>query len=55
MQSEKIDFLSKLRIRQIVLLGLITITAVVANLPREYVENTLAWTPTTCWRCSRSR
>jgi hypothetical protein len=41
MQSEKIDFLSKLRIRQIVLLGLITITAVVANLPREYVENTL--------------
>jgi hypothetical protein len=41
MQFEKIDFLSKLRIRQIVLLGLITITAVVANLPREYVENTL--------------
>jgi uncharacterized protein len=39
--EEKLDFLSKMRIRELVLLGLITIAAVVANLPREYVENTL--------------
>ena len=40
-KSEKLDFLSRVRIRQLVLLGLITIAAVVANLPRDYVENTL--------------
>ena len=40
-KKEKLDFLSKLRIRELVLMGLITITAVLANLPQEYVEETL--------------
>jgi Ankyrin repeats (3 copies) len=38
---EKLDFLTKLRIRELILMGLITITAVLANLPHEYVEDTL--------------
>jgi hypothetical protein len=40
-EKEKLDFLTKLRIRELVLMGLITITAVLANLPQEYVEDTL--------------
>jgi len=40
-KREKLDFLSKLRIRELILMGLITITAVLANLPEEYVEDTL--------------
>jgi len=40
-KKEKLDFLSKLRIRELILMGLITITAVLANLPEEYVEDTL--------------
>ena len=40
-KKEELDFLSKLRIRELVLMGLITITAVLANLPQEYVEETL--------------
>ena len=40
-KKEQLDFLSKLRIRELVLMGLITITAVLANLPQEYVEETL--------------
>ncbi len=40
-QKEKLDFLTRLRIRELVLFGLITITAVLANLPPEYVEDTL--------------
>jgi len=39
--GEKLDFLTKLRIRELILMGLITITAVLANLPHEYVEETL--------------
>ncbi len=39
--KEKLDFLTKLRIRELILMGLITITAVTANLPREYIEDTL--------------
>ena len=39
--KEKLDFLTKLRIRELILMGLITITAVLANLPHEYVEETL--------------
>jgi len=39
--KEKLDFLTRLRIRELILMGLITITAVTANLPREYVEDTL--------------
>src|ERR671931_2353577 len=39
--KEKLDFLTKLRLRELILMGLITITAVLANLPHEYVEETL--------------
>src|SRR5437763_14081861 len=38
---EKLDLLTRLRIRELILMGLITITAVLANLPHEYVEETL--------------
>jgi ankyrin repeat protein len=41
-QKEKLDFLTKMRVRELILMGLITITAVLANLPQQYVENTLA-------------
>src|SRR3954469_9961627 len=41
MAKEKLDFLTKLRIRELILMGLITITAVLANLPHEYVEESL--------------
>ena len=40
-KGEKLDFLTKLRVRELILFGLITITAVLANLPEEYVEHTL--------------
>jgi hypothetical protein len=40
-KKEKLDFLTKLRIRELILMGLITVTAVLANLPHEYVEETL--------------
>ena len=40
-KAEKLDFLTKLRIRELILAGLITIPAVVANLPQDYVEDTL--------------
>jgi len=40
-KSEKLDFLTRLRVRELVLMGLITVTAVLANLPHEYVEQTL--------------
>ena len=40
-EKEGLDFLTKLRIRELVLMGLITITAVLANLPEEYVEGRL--------------
>jgi uncharacterized protein len=39
--KEGVDFLTRLRIRELILMGLIAITAVLANLPREYVEETL--------------
>ena len=39
--TEKLDFLTKLRIRELILMGLMGITAVLANLPHEYVEETL--------------
>jgi uncharacterized protein len=40
-KKEKLDFLTRMRIRELVLMGLITITAVLANLPQEYVEESL--------------
>ena len=45
--KEKLDFLTRMRIRELVLMGLITITAVLANLPGEYVEDTLGIDSTT--------
>jgi ankyrin repeat protein len=45
MAREKIDFLTGLRIRDLILFGLITITAVLANLPQEYVEESLGMNP----------
>ena len=46
-RKEGLDFLTKLRIRELILMGLITITAVLANLPRDYVEDSLGLSPTT--------
>ncbi len=46
-KKEELDFLTRLRIRELVLMGLITITAVLANLPKEYVEDTLGMNSTT--------
>ncbi len=40
-KREKLDFLTKLRVRDMILTGLITIAAVLVNLPNEYVEDTL--------------
>jgi len=40
-KAERLDFLTRMRIRELVLMGLITVTAVLANLPHEYVEDTL--------------
>ena len=45
--KQKLDFLTRMRIRELVLMGLITITAVLANLPREYIEDTLGIDSTT--------
>src|SRR5688500_7589004 len=40
-KKEGLDFLARMRIRELVLMGLIVITAVLANLPQDYVEGTL--------------
>lgn len=40
-EKQKLDFLTRLRIRELILLGLITVSAVLANLPKDYVEDTL--------------
>src|SRR5205823_8726714 len=40
-KAEQLDFLTRMRIRELVLMGLISVTAVLANLPHEYVEETL--------------
>jgi uncharacterized protein len=40
-RKEKLDFLTRLRVRELVLMGLIAVTALLANLPQEYVEQTL--------------
>jgi hypothetical protein len=39
--GEGLDFLTRLRIRELILMGLILITAVMANLPDEYIDDTL--------------
>jgi hypothetical protein len=46
-RKKKLDFLTRLRVRDLILMGLITITAVLANLPRELVEETLGVSSTT--------
>jgi ankyrin repeat protein len=46
-RKEKLDFLTRTRIRELVLMGLIALTALLANLPREYVEQSLGMDPTT--------
>ena len=40
-KNEGLDFLTRLRIKELVLFGLILISAVIANLPDEYVAETL--------------
>jgi uncharacterized protein len=40
-KKEGLDFLTKLRIRDLILTGLIAVSAVLANLPQDYVEETL--------------
>ena len=40
-KKESLDFLTRMRIRELVLMGLILVTAVMANLPEEYVEESL--------------
>lgn len=44
-KGEKLDFLTRLRIRELLLMGLITGTAVLANLPAKYVSETLGISP----------
>ena len=39
---EKDDLLSKMRIREVLIFGLIALIAIVANVPKEYVERTLS-------------
>jgi Ankyrin repeats (3 copies) len=46
-RKEKLDFLTRVRIRELVLMGLIALTALLANLPQEYVEQTLGVNPAT--------
>ena len=41
----EIDFLTRIRIRELTLMGLIAITAVLANLPRDYVQQSLRLDP----------
>lgn len=45
MTRQKLDFLTRMRIRELVLMGLIAVTALVSNLPREYVVGTLGADP----------
>jgi hypothetical protein len=40
-KKERLDFLTRLRIRDMVLTGLITVAAVLANLPQEYTEGAI--------------
>lgn len=46
-KKEPLDFLTRLRIRELVLMGLITLSAVLANLPEAYVRESLGVDPTT--------
>ncbi len=46
-QIEETDFLTRMRIREMILMGLIAITAVLANLPQEFVDDKLGISRTT--------
>ena len=50
-KKEGLDFLTRLRIRELILMGLIVISAVMANLPEEYVEDTLGVSRATLVAC----
>jgi hypothetical protein len=50
-KKERLDFLTKLRIRELILMGLIAVTALLANLPEEYVEDTLGISRATLVAC----
>ena len=50
-KKEKLDFLTRLRLRELILMGLIAITAVLANLPEEYVDETLGVSRATLVAC----
>lgn len=50
-KKEGLDFLTRLRVRELILMGLILITAVMANLPEEYVEETLGVNRATLVAC----
>jgi hypothetical protein len=50
-KKDGLDFLTKLRIRELILMGLILITAIMANLPEEYVEDTLGVNRATLVAC----
>ncbi len=50
-KKEKLDFLTKLRIRELILMGLIAVTALLANLPEEYVDETLGVSRATLVAC----
>ena len=49
--KEGLDFLTRLRIRELILMGLILITAVMANLPEEYVDESLGVSRATLVAC----
>lgn len=50
-KKEGLDFLTKLRVRELILMGLIAVTALLANLPEEYVEGTLGLNRATLVAC----
>jgi hypothetical protein len=50
-KKEGLDFLTRLRVREMILMGLILITAVMANLPEEYVDETLGVSRATLVAC----
>ena len=49
--KEGLDFLTRLRIRELILMGLILVTAVMANLPEEYVDESLGVNRATLVAC----
>ena len=49
--KEGLDFLTRLRIRELILMGLILVTAVMANLPEEYVDESLGVSRATLVAC----